>query len=424
MVNALAWVVVAATVLSGFFSTASYALRICRRVQLEEAFGARGRKRLAALESHMAALGLSASFCRSLANLLLVVAMLFLFDVPGRGWPRAVSASVTAAALIAVFSVAIPHAWSIHAGEKFLAAALPVLMFFRYAFHPAVWLMQVLETPVRRLTGAEADPREEADLAKQEILHAATEGRAEGTVAPEEADMIASVMRFGDTRADAIMTPRTDLFALPVGTSWEQARRRIVEAGHSRVPLYEGDLDNIVGVLYAKDLLRDSPEEQKTSLRGVMRKPFFVPETKPLDELLREFKNRKVHIAIVVDEYGGTAGVASIEDVLEQIVGRISDEYDRSEPALLRRVSETVTEVDGRLSVGDLRVALGLDIPQDEGYETVAGLLFAALGYVPAVGEQVEAHGAKFTILAADERRIRTVRVERPAGRERHERSR
>ncbi|MCK4602564.1 MAG: HlyC/CorC family transporter, partial [Phycisphaerae bacterium] len=226
---------------------------------------------------------------------------------------------------------------------------------------------------------------------------------------------------FGETQAGEIMTPRTDIFALPVETPREKAAERIVRAGHSRVPVYEGDLDNIIGVLYAKDLLAPTDPPQQAHLREIMRKPYFVPETKVLDDLLREFKARKVHIAVVLDEYGGTAGLVTIEDLLEEIVGEISDEYDADAVAPMNRIDSRTAEVDGRLYIDDLNDAMNLAIPEDEDYDTVAGFVFSELGYIPAVGEEVSSHGAKFTVLAADERKITRLRVEVMGLRDREE---
>jgi len=222
------------------------------------------------------------------------------------------------------------------------------------------------------------------------------------------------VMDFGQTRAGEIMTPRTDIFALPVETSLARAAEAIVEGGHSRVPLYQGDIDNIIGILYAKDLLRHVGADQPVPLRSLMRKPFFVPESKPLDDLLKEFKARKVHIAVVLDEYGGTAGLISIEDLLEEIVGDINDEYDLPEPALMKRLGPDEAEVDGRMYIDDLNDALGLAIGEEgRDYDTVAGLVFSELGYIPSVHETLEVHGARFTVLAADERRITKLHVKK-----------
>jgi CBS domain containing-hemolysin-like protein len=188
----------------------------------------------------------------------------------------------------------------------------------------------------------------------------------------------------------------------------------LVSAGHSRIPIHDGDIDNIIGVLHVKDLLQ-AEDADHVDLRRLMRKPLFVPETKRLDDLLREFKARKVHMAIVLDEYGGTAGLVTVEDLIEEIVGDISDEYDRPESALMKRVDEHSAEVDGRMYVDDLNDALGLELPEDEDYDTVAGLVFSELGYIPPVGEKLTAYGVTFTVQAADDRKIIRLRVDVPA---------
>jgi len=406
------WVVLVSAALSGFFALTGHALRAYRRFQLEEAFaGPSGRRRLETLERHLAALRLTASFGRSLGNLVLVVAVVYLLGGPGEGVGRGVAAMGISAAIIAVFGVAIPHAWASYAGERVLARTLPVLLAFRYALWPVTAAMLAFDLPIRRLTGAHEDEQADEKAAKQEILQAATEGHAEGAVAAEAVEMIESVMELGETQAGAVMTPRTDIFALPADTPFEEACRRIVEGGHSRVPLYQGNLDGIVGILYAKDLL-SHVDRPSATLRDLMRKPYFVPETKRLNDLLRAFKVRKVHLAVVLDEYGGTAGLVSIEDVLEEIVGDIADEYDEAPPALMRRIDKTTAEVDGRMYIDDLNDAMGLHLPENEDYDTVAGLIFSELGYIPTAGEKLEAHGARFTVVAADERKISTLRVE------------
>ena len=400
------WVVVASAALSGFFALISYALHAFRRLQLEEAFkGDRAEKRLAWLEDNVTALRLTASLFRALANLVLVVALIGLVD-------SSVVGAATAAAIIAIFGVAIPHAWAAYAGEKALAVVYVVLVACRYLLYPVTAVMQAFDLPIRRLTGLSDQEANNSDSAKQEILQAASEGRAEGAVDAEEVDMIESVIEFGQTHAGQIMTPRTDVFAMPVETLWDQGCIKVVEAGHTRVPVYQDSLDNIIGILYAKDLLGHIGSDQPPSLRGIMRKPYFVPETMVLNDLLREFKARKVHMAVVLDEYGGTAGIVTIEDVLEEIVGEISDEYDRAEPALVKRIDRKAAEVDGRLHIDDLNDTFGLDIPEDEDYDTVAGFIFSELGFIPAADETLEAGGARFTVLAADERKITKLRVE------------
>lgn len=415
---ALVWIAVAAGVLSGFFALTGFSLRSFSWVKLEEAFtGPSGRRRLEQLERHLRSLQLTASFGRSLSNLVLVVAVLYLFD-PGHELVRAIGAMLIAGVIIAIVGVGIPSAWARLGGEKVLAATLEVMLAFRALFYPFVAMIAAMDVPVRRLAGVAGGGEEDSDTVKQEVIQAASEGAAEGAVREEEAEMIASVMRLDEMEAREIMTPRTDVFAVPVTLSCREAARRVVEAGHSRVPVYEGRLDNIVGMLYAKDLLGVAATAGQTPVRDVMRKALFVPETKRLDALLAELKAQKVHIAVVLDEYGGTAGLVTIEDVMEEIVGDIADEYDLSAPALLKRLDGRTAEADGRLRIDELNEAMGLRIPQGEDYDTVAGMIFAELGYIPPIGETLRVHGATFTVVAADERRITKVKVvlPKPAG--------
>ena len=412
----LIWVVVGSAALSCFFALTSYSLRIARRSQLEETFaGPEGKKRLELLDRHLRALRLTTSLLRLASNLILMVGMLFLFRREPLEWgPWALAGSIlTSAAIIAIFGIAIPQAWASYAAERVLAATLGVLLLCRYMLYPVVAVMEALDLPVRRLTGAVEAEDENGETAKAEILQAATNGQAEGAVDADEVEMIESVMEFGETHVGEIMTPRTDIIALPVELPLQEASRQIVEAGHSRVPVYEGDLDNIIGVLYARDLLELVGQSDEVPLRQLMRKPYFVPETKPLDDLLREFKRRKVHIAVVLDEYGGTAGLATIEDLLEEIVGDIADEYDQVEAEQVRQVDERTAEIDARTRIDDLNHAMDLRLPEDEDYDTVAGFIFSQLGYIPTVGETLDSHSARFTVLDADERRITRLRVER-----------
>ena len=407
------WVVLTATALSGFFALATCALRAFGRVGLEEAFsGPRGPKRLRTLAAHLKALRLTMAFCRAVANLVLVVSLVYLFAEPTGGSLRALAAMGSATAVIAVFGIAIPQAWASYAGERVLSRTFPVLMAVRYAMYPVTALMGAFDLPVRRLSGVSDAAETHAEHAKQEILQVVSEGHAEGAVDDEEIQMIESVMELGDTRTAEIMTPRTDIFALAVDTPWQQTCEQVIGAGHTRVPVYDGDIDNIVGILYAKDLLAQGVLGRSQDLREIVRKPYFVPESKPLDDLLRQFKSRKVHLAVALDEYGGTAGIVTIEDVLEEIVGDITDEYDQVAPALVRRVNETAIEADGRLHIDDLNDTLGLGVPEDDDYDTIAGLVFAELGYIPTAGETLTAHGATFTVLDADERKLTRLRVE------------
>jgi len=416
----LLWATVAAAALSGFFSLNAYALRNPSRRDLEAAFAARSSRRLAPLLDHQAEVQMLCGLLRSVCNLTALVMLMLVFEAGSHnGWGIA-SALAVAAVIVGVFAVAIPHAWAHYRGPKILSATAGVLLGLRKGFWPVVAAMRAFDLPVRRLSGAPEPPDDDPngdngtreDAVKAEILQVASEGQAEGAVDPEEMEMIESVIEFGDQRASEIMTPRTDIVALPVDAAGETVRRTVIEAGHTRIPIYHGDIDNIVGVLHAKDLLAGN-DPLRVDLRQIMRKPLFIPETKPLDDLLREFKARKSHMAIVLDEYGGTAGLVTVEDLIEEIVGDISDEYDQAESILMKRTDDGAVEVDGRMYIDDLNDALALSLPEEEDYDTVAGYVSSALGVIPAAGETLTAHGATFTVLGADDRRITRLRVEK-----------
>ncbi|MBI2887529.1 MAG: HlyC/CorC family transporter [Chloroflexi bacterium] len=259
---------------------------------------------------------------------------------------------------------------------------------------------------------AVAVPREE-----EEELEAIVEeiGEESGELEDQEREMIRGIIEMETTSARELMVPRIDIVAVEADASLEEATAKVVLHGFSRLPIYDETLDNIVGVVYAKDLLRAmSGAEVRPALRDLARTPHFIPETKKIDELLKEFKEQRVHMAIVVDEYGGTAGLVSLEDLIEEIVGEIEDEYDRGEDTI-DRVSQHEAVLDARVSIDDLNELFGTEIaPQD--FDTVGGLVYAQLGRIPAVGDQVRVDGLTISVLSTLGRRIKKVRAVQQAG--------
>jgi CBS domain containing-hemolysin-like protein len=228
--------------------------------------------------------------------------------------------------------------------------------------------------------------------------------------------MMENVVEFSDTLVGSIMTPRTAIEGIEYTDDLAAIRGFMHDDGHSRVPVYEESLDHVVGVLYVKDLVRwIGADARDFKLRPLLRDPIRVPESKRVSDLLREFQRGKVHMAIVVDEYGGTAGLVTIEDVLEEIVGEIRDEHDAPEAAepAFREVAAGMLEADGRCLVADLNARLETRLPEDEGFDTVAGFVLARLGRVPEVGAVVEDGGARVRVLAAGPTAITRVSVER-----------
>ena len=249
-------------------------------------------------------------------------------------------------------------------------------------------------------------------VTEEEIRTLVDAGEEEGAIEMEEKEMIDGVLELGKTLVREVMVPRTDILALEVGTPLLEALDPILEAGHSRVPVYEGTIDHIVGVLYAKDLLRPFRDGQAgCPLHDLLRPAYFVPETKYVDDLLRELQQQRTHMAIVVDEYGGTAGLVTIEDLLEEIVGEIQDEYDAEEP-LVQVLGPGEYLCDARLSVGDAEECAGMEIPEGD-FDTLGGFVYARLGAIPKVGDQVVVGDITITVASVHGLRLGKLRVRR-----------
>ena len=247
---------------------------------------------------------------------------------------------------------------------------------------------------------------------QESLEKAILEARADGEVEPYEESMLLGILRFNDLQVQDTMIPRTDIDCVPDDMPLQEVARIIVRSGHSRIPVYKDTRDNIVGILHAKDVLSSLLDQgqDEPSVPSVMREPFFVPETKSIRTLLQEFRARKQHIAIALDEYGGTSGLITIEDVLEEIVGDIEDEHDAPRQEDIRPLGENVYELTGRALLEDLE-DLGVDLDSDE-VDTIGGYLSMEAGHVPGPGERFTLRGWAFTVLEADRKLIIRLRME------------
>jgi len=247
---------------------------------------------------------------------------------------------------------------------------------------------------------------------QESLEKAIVEARAEGEVEPDEESMLLGILRFDGLQVQDTMTPRTDIDCVPDEMPLKEVARVIVRSGHSRIPVYKDTRDNIVGILHAKDVLSSllDHEGDAPSTASVMREPFFVPETKSIRTLLQEFRASKQHIAIALDEYGGTSGLITIEDVLEEIVGDIEDEHDAPREEDIRPLGDGVYELTGRAMLEDLE-ELGVNLSSDE-VDTIGGYLSMEAGHVPEQGERFTLDGRVFTVLSADRKLIHRLRME------------
>ncbi len=250
---------------------------------------------------------------------------------------------------------------------------------------------------------------------EDEIRSIVAEGQQVGIFEQEAMEMIEGVIELGDADVADIMTPRTDMLCVGVDTEWDEMVRFVIDCAHTRIPVFGKNRDDIIGILYSKDLLPELAKpsgESRRKLSEIMRKPHFVPETKPLDDLLELFQKARNHMAVVLDEYGGVSGLVTIEDVLEEIVGEIVDEFDEEEEHGIHRLDDTTSEVLGRVRVDEVNEQLGLRLPEDGEYDTIAGFVFSELGHVPVAGEELVWRGVRLSVVEASERIIEKLRVE------------
>lgn len=265
-------------------------------------------------------------------------------------------------------------------------------------------LMQLLGSPTMLESRINA-------VTEDELKSWVETGQADGGLEQGERRMIYSIFQFGDTLAREIMVPRIDVQALEINTPVEEAMQSLTSTGHSRVPVYETSVDHVVGLLYAKDLLRAGLEGKNlTSIRSLLRPAYFVPEAKKVDELLREMQARSVHMALVVDEYGGIAGLVTLEDIVEEIVGEIRDEYDESEELLYQPVGENEYIFQGRIDLANFNEVMNSNLTKDVA-DTLGGFIYGQIGRVPVGGEQIEIDNLILKVEQVSGRRIRTVRA-------------
>ncbi|MCP4259539.1 MAG: HlyC/CorC family transporter [Planctomycetes bacterium] len=422
------WAVLLICFLAGgtlFFSVNAFALRIFSYVKLQEAFKAANKKKnpeelAEQLAEKSEDLILMCFLYRLILNVCILLLLVSIFISPQ---PASSPAHITdylltfiiAIVIFSLFSLAIPRAWAKYTGEKVLCRTFTLLKLCEVAAAPILSIFRLYEALVRRLAGIpETTPEEEHEEKQEEFITDLEQARTEGVLDEEEQEMIENVLELSSSTADEIMTPRTDMIAAEVNSGLQQVLETITSAGHTRIPVYEDNIDNIIGLVYAKDLLGEIGKSgSEFKLRDKMRDAYFVPESKPLRALLHEFQNQKLHIAVVLDEYGGTAGIVTLEDILEELVGEITDEYEETPTEPIKNIDQNTIEADARTYIDDINDQCKLNLPEDEDYETIGGFVFARLGYIPKTGESFDHENLKFTITSAEARSVKRVRIQK-----------
>ncbi len=420
--------------LNGVFSATEIALVTLRRSRLQQLIeeGSRGAARVMRLKQSpgrfLAVIQIGINFLGFLASAFAAVSLVsgVEFWLAGFGPLKELAGAValiTVTVILTIFTIIfgelVPKQIGLAHSERVAMSTSRLIDFLGGVFGPLVGFLTFITRRISRLFGADVAVDER--ISAEELRLIIEQGGEQGILEAEEEQMIHAVIELGDQRIHEVMVPRIAMVSLASNASMEEAIDTVIEQGHSRVPVYEETIDEIIGILYAKDLLpflKGSVTERPT-LRSILRTPVFVPESMSVDDLLHEFQRRKIHLAIVLDEYGGTAGLVTIEDLLEEIVGEIQDEYDAEEP-LIVSLSEHEARVDGRAAVDDIAELFdtNLGLEDADEYDTVGGLIYHRVGGVPKPGDQVLVDGLTITVETTDGRRVGKVLVvrDRPLG--------
>ena len=389
---------------------ALFGLSRIRRAQLQE----EEHPRIAAVEKLLASperLLITVLVADTILNMLAAVSITMFAAVVFDSYVVPIATGV-AVFLVLTFGEVGPKAFAASNAEAWALAVAPVIVGLQRVLWPIVRGYEALNHLMFRSMGERGKKAQQVLRSEDEIKTLIALGAEEGVLEEKEEHMLHSVIEFSQTTAREIMVPRIDMTAVPGDAQLDHIKSFVLDSGYSRVPVYQGTVDNVIGVLYVKDLLLHYVEKRggTVSVRELMREAFFVPESKKLNDLLSDMREKRVHVAIVIDEFGGTAGMLTLEDVIEEIVGDIFDEFDlRTDP--VRKLDPSTAVVDARIHVADVNRALDLDIPEGDGYDTVAGYIYYQLGRLGKEGEVVHGPGFDMLVEKVTNRRILRARI-------------
>jgi putative hemolysin len=325
-----------------------------------------------------------------------------------QNWGELISTLLTALVVL-IFCEITPKTAVVQNPERWARVLVHPVRAAAWLLTPVIWFLGVITASLVRLLGGRVR-RRGPFVTEEELRMLVTVSEEEGVIEEEEREMIHSIFELGDRPVREIMVPRIDMVTLESEDTLDEATTLIMQGGQSRVPVYEDTIDNIIGVLYAKDLLRHLRQgNTQARVRDFVRPAYFIPESKKLDDLLHELQHQRVHMAIVVDEYGAVAGLVTIEDLVEEIIGDIQDEYDKEE-VLYERVGEDEYVMDAKISIDDFNELLNTRLT-DEDYDTLGGFVYTQLDKVPSVGDEVRYQNLTLTVLSTKGRRITKVKV-------------
>lgn len=406
-------VVVVLIVLSAFFSSSEIAMfsLAAHRVEALVEEGTPGAATMAELKSDPHRLLVTILVGNNLVNIAMTsitTGLLALY------YPQGVAVAISTfgiTALVLLFGESVPKSYAVENTESWALTIARPLKLAEYGLLPLIVVFDYLTRQINRITGG-GSAIETSYVTRDEIQDIIETGEREGVIAEDEREMLQRIFRFNNTIAKEVMTPRLDVTAVTTDASIEEAIETCVQSGHARVPVCEGSLDNVIGTVHIRDLVRDLNygESGDLSIEDLIRPTLHVPESKNVDELLTEMRSDRMRIAIVVDEFGTTEGLVSVEDMIEEIVGEILEGGER-EP--VETIDEDTVLAQGEVNIEDVNEALDIELPEGEEFETIAGFIFNRAGRLVEEGESIDYDGVEITVEAVENTRITTARVHR-----------
>lgn len=337
------------------------------------------------------------------------IATALTLQIMGNNRLSIVVSTVIMTVVILIFGEITPKIIAKNNAVKISRKVIFPMYYLAYMTKPIVFILMGISKIIGRMLGIEIKD-EALMITEKDIISFVNVGEAEGIIEEGEKEMIHSIFEFGETTAKEVMTPRTSMYSIEGTKTIDAIWEDLIETGFSRIPVYEETIDNIIGILYVKDILKAVKSgDTDVEIKKFVRTTYFVPETKSIIEILKEFQNKKVHIAMVLDEYGGTVGLVTIEDLIEEIVGEIRDEFDKEEDEQIMKHGEDSYIIDAMLDVETINKELELELPTSDDYESLGGLIITNISKVAVIGDEVEIEGVKLKVVELDKLRISKV---------------
>ena len=403
--------------LSGFFSASETALTAFRSIHLEKLEDGKHNKQVNLLKKWLknpnemlTGLLLGNNIVNILAS---SIATIVTIQFMGTSSKSVAVATIGMTVVILVFGEITPKIIAKNHSLKIAGVVIVIVYWFSFFTKPLIKILIWISKFIGRLLGIELED-ETLMITEEDIISFVNVGEAEGVIEEDEKEMIHSIVGFGETSAKEVMTPRTAMLAFEGNKTIDDIWYEMVDNGFSRIPVYEDTIDNILGVLYIKDIMNCIKDgNTNVPIKNFIRPGYFVPETKSIIEILKEFKALKVHIAMVLDEYGGIVGLLTIEDLIEEIVGEIRDEFDTEEEEFITQIDENSYEVDAMIDIETLDKELCLNLPESDDYESLGGLIVTELGRLATIGDELKFNGVKLKVLEINKMRVSRVLIEK-----------